>query len=383
MAKIAVVSDFSFQGSGYLNIIVPLCKGLSEKGHEIKAVGMGYRGEEHNFPFSIIPCNSFPDAHAMANNLKFQWEADLYIVALDIPYQAQFIEIAKRASAKIISIVPLENPPLTFSWSLLLQQSDKVFFISQLGTDEGLKAGVETAEHLVVGMDTVSWRLRTPEEYQSGRKLFGISDDTLVVLTVADNQERKNLSKAMEIVSKTKESGIKVKYILVTRENSDVGWKLRDLAMDYNIASELMIFERGLSFGELYSLYAISDAFLLTSKAEGLGMPVMEAMSVGVPVVATACGAMPELLGYDRGLLMETEYFMIDPWGNSRRDFPNARHGIEILTNLHRDLLIEGGWGLGTRMIENSRAYMESRTWDVPVNQVDTAIKDILDEHIS
>ena len=377
MAKIVVVSDFAFQGSGYLNIIVPLCKGLAAKGHEIKAVGLAYKGEEHNFDFSIIPCNSFPDAQAMANNLKFQWNADLFIVALDIPYQAQFIDIAKRTNAKIISIVPLENPPLTFSWSLLLQQSDKVFFISQLGTDEGLKAGVETAEHLVVGMDTVSWRLRTPEEYQNGRKLFGISDDTLVVLTVADNQERKNLSKAMEIVSKTKESGIKVKYIMVTRENSDVGWKLRDLAMDYNIASELMIFERGLSFGELYSLYAIADAFLLTSKAEGLGMPVMEAMSVGVPVVATACGAMPELLGKnERGFVMDTEYSMIDPWGNSRRDFPKAEHGMEILNAIHT---IRQRRETTPFVSDNARAYMESRTWDAPVNRVDIAIKDVLD----
>ncbi|MGK3946375.1 hypothetical protein ABK046_49475, partial [Streptomyces caeruleatus] len=34
--------------------------------------------------------------------------------------------------------------------------------------------------------------------------------------------------------------------------------------------SDVMIFERGMPFKELYSLYAISDAFLLTSKAEGL-----------------------------------------------------------------------------------------------------------------
>lgn len=279
MAKIVVVSDFSFQGSGYLNIIVPLCKGLAELGHEIKAVGLGYRGEEHDFDFSILPCQSITDAQAMTNNLKFQWGAELMLVALDIPIQGAYINLAKQLGIKIISITPLENPPLTMSWAFMLQNSDKVFFISQLGADEAQKAGVETAEHLVVGMDTKSWRLRTADEYTKGRQLFSISPDTLVVLTVADNQERKNLSKAMEIVSKVKDEGIKVKYILVTREHSEVGWKLRDLAMDYNIASELMIFERGMSFGELYSLYAIADVFLLTSKAEGLGMPVMEAMS--------------------------------------------------------------------------------------------------------
>lgn len=378
MAKICVVSDFSFKGSGYINIVIPLCKGLSEKGHEIKAVGLGYAGEEHGFDFSIIPCNSFSDAHAMANNLKFQWGAEILLVALDIPQQTAFIEIAKKLGIKIISVVPLENPPLTMSWAFILQRADKVFFISQLGTDEAIKAGVETAEHLVVGMDTESWRLRTKGEYEKGRKLFNIPDDTLVVLTVADNQERKNLSKAMEIVSKVKkEKGVKVKYILVTREHSEVGWKLRDLAMDYGIASELMIFERGLSFGELYSLYAISDVFLLTSKAEGLGMPVMEAMSVGVTVVATACGAMPELLGEVdghglRGFLMDTEYSMIDPWGNSRRDFPNAEDGANYLATIYEFSRMGNKSPFEVNL--RAREYMESRKWDDAVFQVETWI---------
>lgn len=330
-------------------------------------------GEPHNLPFSIIPCQALQDGHAMINNLAIQWGADVVIVAMDIPHQEKYIAMVKQLGKKIIAITPLENPPLTMSWAYILQQADKVFFISQLGADEAQKAGVETAEHLVVGMDTKSWRLRTTQEYSEGRKSLGISEDTLVVLTVADNQERKNLSKAMEIVSKVKkEHRVKVRYILVTRENSEVGWKLRDLAMDYGIASELMIFERGLSFGELYALYAMADVFLLTSKAEGLGMPVMESMCIGVPVVATNCGAMPELLGEGRGFLMDTEYSMIDPWGNSRRDFPSVESGKFILNNIH---LLDVG-----KVVDNARAYMETRTWDKPTLQVKNAIEELLNE---
>lgn len=380
MAKIILVSDFSFKGSGYFNIVVPLCRGLHESGHDVKAVGLGYLGEPHDLPYSILPCNNYSDAHAMVSNLKIQWGADIVIVALDIPTQAGFIELSKRLEFPIIVITPLENPPLTMSWSMLLQQADKVFFISQMGADEAVKAGVESAEHILVGMDTKAWRMRTNEEYVQGRKLFNISDDTLVVLTVADNQERKNLSKAMEIVSKVKhEHGLKVKYILVTRENSDVGWKLRDLAMFYNIASDVIIFERGMPFGELYSLYAMADVFLLTSKAEGLGMPVMEAMSVGVPVVATNCGAMPELLGnnLERGYIMDTEYSMIDPWGNSRRDFPDAEHGRLMLRNLSIDRGSDNSSSY-RRLISRAREYMETRTWDFPVSQVDRAIEELL-----
>lgn len=369
--KIVFVSDFNFRGSGYLNIAVPLCQGLANRGFDVKAIGLGYGGDEHGFDFTIIPCGAFGDSLAMVNNLHYQWGFDALIVALDIPHQEKYAALCKQLGKKMIAITPLENAPLTQSWAYILQQIDKVFLISQLGADEAVKAGVETAEHLVVGIDTVSWRKRTTEEYVKGREMMNISPDTMVILTVADNQERKNLSKAMEIVSKVKQRGVKVKYILVTREDSEVGWKLRDLAMTYRIPSEVMIFERGLPFKELYSLYAIADAYLLTSKAEGLCMPVLEAMCIGVPVVATACGSMPELLADGRGFLMETEYSMIDPWGNSRRDFPKAEDGAYTLHNIHM---------LTVTCIDKARAYMETRTLDYPVQQIAEALEKLNEE---
>lgn len=361
--RVIFLSDFNMKGSGYLSISLPMCKGLAESGYEIMAIGLGYMGEEHDLPFSIVPCPGLGDAQAMLNNLAIQWGAGTAIIALDIPMVLRYAPVAKQLGLKVMAITPLENPPLTLSWAMGLQELDKVFFISQLGADEANKAGV-MAEHLICGMDTKSWRMRTKEEYEAARKTLNISPETLVVITVADNQERKNLSKAMEIVSKVKhDHGQKVKYILVTREHSEVGWKLRDLAMQYKIAPDVMIFERGMPFKELFMLYAMADAFLLTSKAEGLCYPVMEAMSVGVPVVTTNCGAMTELLYDGRGYLMETEYSHIDPWGNSRRDFPKAESGSEFLSNklkLHMEM--------GLQFV--AREYMESRTWDIPVKQV-------------
>jgi glycosyltransferase involved in cell wall biosynthesis len=149
-----------------------------------------------------------------------------------------------------------------------------------------------------------------------------------------------------------------------------VGWKLRDLAMTYKIAPDLMIMERGLSFGQLYALYAVADAFLLTSKAEGLNMAVLEAMSVGVPVVATACGSLPELLADGRGFLMETEYSHIDPWGNERRDFPYAESGASSLDVIHK---LKGKMELVS--VTSARMYMESRTWDKPIQQLVSAME--------
>ncbi|HRP08876.1 MAG TPA: glycosyltransferase [Gemmatimonadales bacterium] len=48
-----------------------------------------------------------------------------------------------------------------------------------------------------------------------------------------------------------------------------------------------------------------ADALILTSVNEGLPMVLLEAGASGVPVIATAVGGVPDLLGDDRGILVE------------------------------------------------------------------------------
>ena len=60
----------------------------------------------------------------------------------------------------------------------------------------------------------------------------------------------------------------------------------------------------------LPALYAGADLFVLPSFDEGFGLPVLEAMACGTPVVASTGGALPEVVG-DAGLLVDPQ----DPVG--------------------------------------------------------------------
>jgi glycosyltransferase involved in cell wall biosynthesis len=53
-------------------------------------------------------------------------------------------------------------------------------------------------------------------------------------------------------------------------------------------------------------LIADADVFVMSSREEGLGTSVLEAMALGIPVASTSAGGLPEMLAPDSGLLVPT-----------------------------------------------------------------------------
>jgi len=380
MKKVLVLTDMDTVGSGYRSVCGPLFTELAKMEYEIKIVGLSNRGEEHPYPFSILPATNLQEATAIAGNMIQLWQPDVLVVAMDLPVQAQVHAVLAQYGKPYIAITPLENGPLCMTWAAPLYNMQGVFFISELGKQEALKVGVQ-AEHLQVGVDTVSWRPAFPEEKKKLREGLGISQDAFVVLTVADNQERKNLAAGLESISLLKkEIERPIRYIIVTREQSPFGWRLRDLAIEFGINQEYTPFERGMPQQDLWALYAVADIYLQPSKAEGLGLPVLDAMCCKVPIIATDTGAMTELLSDGRGFLVpgypmgKKDHFR-DVWGNSKRVMIDIEKLAGILAGMGRTWHPVTDWNC----VETAYEYIKARTWDIPANQLHKKITEILD----
>ena len=354
--RILVITDMDFKGSGYFYLMSPILQEMS-KTYDIKVIGLGYTGEEYLFDYSIVSAKDVSMSVAIATNMIRVWKPELLMVGLDIPLQLSIQTALAETNIKYVAITPLENPPLTQSWVAGLMQMDYVFFISELGVDSAKAGGLTKCGYLPVGVDTESFYPPTPEERETTRAGMGYKSDEYIILTVADNQERKNLSCSMKIISmllhpslsseefddilsgrsKKKVSDFEksggYKYVLVTREQSPVGHRLRDLAITMDINKEFLVIERGIPQEHLRSLYVSSDLFLLTSKAEGLGIPILEAMACGTPVMGTDTGAIHSLLADGRGYLIPEEFGFIDVWGNSWRGMASAKKAVEMIRN--------------------------------------------------
>jgi glycosyltransferase involved in cell wall biosynthesis len=67
-----------------------------------------------------------------------------------------------------------------------------------------------------------------------------------------------------------------------------------------------VIFTGAISDTELLALYNIADAFVFPSLIEGFGLPPLEAMACGCPVIASERTSIPEVVG-DAGILIDPE----------------------------------------------------------------------------
>ena len=82
------------------------------------------------------------------------------------------------------------------------------------------------------------------------------------------------------------------------------------------------------SDAELQSLYTRARCLLMPSLYEGFGLPVLEAMQHGVPVIASSTSSLPEVVG-DAGLL-------INPYSES--EIAAAIKRLAHEETLHREL---------------------------------------------
>ena len=137
----------------------------------------------------------------------------------------------------------------------------------------------------------------------------------------------------------------------VTRSTSR---RCKSLAAELGITEDV-VFVGGVPLEETVSFYRAADVFVYPSLNETFGLPILEAMACGCPVVTSDTSAMPETAG-GAALLCRPEGSGVDRPGHGR----GGRTGRERL----RELGLQAGRGvhLGSDRRGDADVYREAQT---------------------
>ena len=121
------------------------------------------------------------------------------------------------------------------------------------------------------------------------------------ILTVATSIKRKNIPFLLDVYKILKEKGIEEKFVIIagTLYLKD---EILKLATEKKIENDTFVLTE-IPVNELPFFYSGAELFVFLSLYEGFGLPVLEAMACGCPVITSNISSLPEIAG-DAGIIV-------------------------------------------------------------------------------
>lgn len=273
--------------------------------------------------FAIVPVYTPPKVHYWWEQVCMTWLVPRFAGSVfHFPISAMPVLANTRA---IVTI-----PDLTFRLF-----PDTMTRRARLYWDLFTRLGVRRAEYIIAFSESIKRDIQ---------RHLGVCDDRIIVVYISASDEFKPILDASVLENVRYRYGLPPRFILFTgtiepRKNlirllhafqilkkrglphslllaGQQGWGFAEVCAavsDLDIR-EHVIFGGYVPAEDLPLLYNAADLFVYPSLYEGFGLPVLEAMSCGTPVVASATSSLPEVAG-DAALLVDP--YDIEGWAEA------------------------------------------------------------------
>jgi glycosyltransferase involved in cell wall biosynthesis len=219
--------------------------------------------------------------------------------------------------------------------------ADKIVAVSHRTRDNILSLYPESAHKVLVihhGVETVFQRLELPPERERFLGEHNMPDAPFLFF-VGSLRRKKNLSMLLEVFQDLAERGMPLNLVLAGIRNT--AWPDLVEKVQKPPLKDRVHFTGYISDKALNVFYNLAEIVVYPSMFEGFGLPPLEAMACGTPVVTTTGGSIPEVVG-DAAITVD----------------PLDRQGMgEALIRLHEDPL------LGAEYVRRGFERVKKFTW--------------------
>jgi glycosyltransferase involved in cell wall biosynthesis len=154
------------------------------------------------------------------------------------------------------------------------------------------------------GPGTSLKRVTDEAEIEAVLQKFGIRRP--YIISVARAYAHKNIAGLLRAMAALHQRGPRNVQLVLVGDRYRSGHELERLTRDLNLVDSIIL-TGFVSESDLNALYSGAAVFAFPSLAEGYGLPVLEAMECGTPVVASNASAVPEAVG-DAGLVANARH---------------------------------------------------------------------------
>jgi len=184
--------------------------------------------------------------------------------------------------------------------------ADVVVALSEFGRDEIIETYGVSEDRIVICPGAAEERfkpVKRVDQLRSIREKYGIRGRC--VLSVCSLEKSKNLARLLQAFAQALDSVEDTwKLVLVGRPGgavNDLRRRVHQLGLDGAVVTTGFVPDE-----DLPALYSAADLFAFVSLYEGFGLPPLEAMACGTPVLASIAASLPEVVG-DAGVPVEPD----------------------------------------------------------------------------
>lgn len=172
------------------------------------------------------------------------------------------------------------------------RKADRIVAVSECTKRDIVKyygISPEKIDVVYQGCDPIFAQPVSPEAKERVRKAYGLPDR--FVLSVGTIEERKNLLSAVKAVEMLDDV-----HLVAIGKSTDYTETVKAYIEAHGLEDRVHIIHN-LKFGDLPVLYHMASLFVYPSRFEGFGIPIIEALSAGVPVIAATGSCLEEAGG--------------------------------------------------------------------------------------